>query len=76
MKVLPKGDRRTYDCTKIEYTPEDADENALLRLSRVTEHQRPLCRPQERSRDAEDGSCTDNEATCIRMNVDSPNKPT
>lgn len=74
MKVLPKGHRRTYDCTKIEYCPEDTDKDTLLRLSRIAEHQGPLCRPQEGCSDAEDGPRTDNEATRVRMDVDSPNK--
>lgn len=69
VKVLSQSHGGSDDGSQIEDAPEDADKLALFRLSGICHHQRALCRPQKASTDTEDGTCGDNEATCIGMNV-------
>ena len=72
VKVLAEGNRRSDNSAQIEDGPEDRDELALLALSRVCEHERPLRGPEEAGTDAQYGPHSNDKPVQVRVNIHRP----
>lgn len=70
VKVLAEGHRRPDYTAQVEDGPEDADELPLLILGGVRQHQRTLSRPEQAGADAQNGSCTNDKAAGVGMDID------
>lgn len=69
MEVLAERDSRANDGSQVEDGPEDTDENTLLLLRGVRKHQGALRSPKQTRTNALDGTCSQNEGTCLGVDV-------
>ena len=69
VEILAEGDSGANDGSQIEDGPEDTNEDTLLLLRGVRKHQGALRGPKQTRTNALDGTCSQNERTCLRVDV-------
>ena len=70
VKVLAEGNRRSDNSAQIEDGPEDTDEDTLLALGRIGQHERSLGRPEQSRANTKDSTGSDDEAASMRVDID------